>query len=118
MFTSHFSTNFVVFKTLNRHHENGPPGTQVESGVMDPAFPCRKGAEFPRRCGETAPGSPGCVIMDAFGHYLKITTKEAFMTRTLALVLVLVVLAGSQPAVLLQRLFRTVELLLNILRQL
>jgi hypothetical protein len=118
MYISYFSTITIVFKTLNRHPENGPPGTQVESGVMDPASPCGKGAQAPRRCGETAPGPPGCVIMDAFGHYLKITTKEAFMTRTLALVLVLVVLAGSQPAVLLQRLFRTVELLLNILRQL
>jgi hypothetical protein len=118
MITSYFSTNFVVFKTLNRHHENSPPDLRVESGVMDPASPCRKDAQAPRRCGETAPGPPGCVIMDAFGHYLTYTTKEAFMTRTLALVLVLVVLAGSQPAVLLQRLVRTVELLLNILRQL
>ena len=38
------------------------------------------------------------------------------MTRTLALVLVLVVLAGSQPAVLLHRLVVAVELLLNMLR--
>jgi hypothetical protein len=41
--------------------------------------------------------------------------KEAFMTRTLAIMLVLVVLAGSQPAVLLQRLIQSVELLMSML---
>jgi len=37
------------------------------------------------------------------------------MTRTLALLLVLLVLAGSQPAVLLHRLILNVELLLSML---
>ena len=37
------------------------------------------------------------------------------MTRTLAIMLVLVVLAGSQPAVLMQRLIRSVELLMSML---
>jgi hypothetical protein len=52
---------------------------------------------------------------ELFGSLFNIDNKEVFMTRTLAIMLVLVVLAGSQPAVLLQRLIRSVALLMSML---
>jgi hypothetical protein len=110
------STIFVVCKSpSNRHRENSPPGSKVESVVMDPAFPAGKAWKLRADAGKPR-RAPGMRDHGRLRSLFNNHNKEAFMTRTLALVLVLVVLAGSQPAVLLQRLVRTVELLLNMLR--
>ena len=116
MFNSYCSTHVVICKPLNRHREIGPPGTKVESGVMEPASP------LPERRGSSAPvrgnraGPPGMRDHGRLRSLFNRHNKEAFMARTLALVLVLVVLAGSQPAVLLHRLLASMQLLLEIVR--
>ena len=54
---------------------------------------------------EIAAGPPGCVLMDTPRRYLTDRRKEVSMsTRVLAIMLILVAIAGSQPLLLLHRL--------------
>jgi hypothetical protein len=63
-----------------------------------------------------APGLQGCVIMDTPCRYLIDKRKELSMSaRVLAIMLVLVVIAGSQPSLILHRLLAASMLLLKLL---
>ena len=62
-----------------------------------------------------APGPQGCVIMDTPCRYLIDKRKESFMSaRVLAIMLVLVVIAGSQPTLILHRLLDAGIMLLKL----
>ena len=63
-----------------------------------------------------APGPQGCVIMDIPCRYLIDKRKEVSVSaRVLAIMLVLVVIAGSQPGIILQRLLAAGMLVLKLL---
>jgi hypothetical protein len=62
-----------------------------------------------------APGPQGCVIMDTPCRYLIDKRKESSMSaRVLAIMLVLVVIAGSQPTLILHRLLDAGIMLLKL----
>ena len=65
---------------------------------------------------EIAPGPPGCVIMDVLCRYLIDMRKESSMSaRVPAIMLVLIVIAANQPALILHRLLEAGMALLKCL---
>jgi hypothetical protein len=99
------NTTSINFCNTYRHQNNNQNSLTVKLWLGLLQLFHFFGSPFASARREIAPGPQGCVIMDVPCHYLIDKRKETSMSaRVLAIMLVLIVIAGSQPALLLHRL--------------